>query len=210
MIINIRGTSGSGKSTLVRRVMDLYPTREPQMVEGRRQPLSYLLTRGALPGLVVPGHYETECGGCDTIKTLDQAIAIAMTATHTGCDVLMEGLLASENVGKFVALRDALQREVEPWGDGAGRATPRDPPLVVIALTTSTEECLAAVADRRRRRGDERPLDPRNTINRVRTIERACARLRAAGVQVEELRRGAAFRRVCALLRLDPGATSGA
>lgn len=192
-IINIRGTSGSGKSTLVRRVMDLYPWREPHMIEGRRQPLSYLLTRGSLPGLVVLGHYESECGGCDTIKTLDQALAVTLTAVR-GCDVLLEGLLASENVGKFVALRDAL---------GEGGHT-----LRVIILTTLLGDCLASIADRRQRRGDERPINPKKTANRMGTITRAGRRLREAGIPVEEHDRQSAFVRVCTLLHLDPGATS--
>ncbi len=162
------------------------------MCQPDKHAISYLLTRPGGPGLVVPGYYSTECGGCDTIKTLDQAITIVVTALRApppGCDVLMEGLLASENVSKFAALA-ALH-----------------PHLHVILLTTPVEECLAAVADRRRRRGDARPLDPTNTTSRVRTIERACDRLTGVeGVTVERLGREAAFLRVCTLLRLPPGA----
>lgn len=197
MIINVRGTSGSGKSTLVRRIMGLYPSREAQTVPGRRQPISYLLTRPDGPGLMVPGHYEIECGGCDTVKTTDQVLAMALTAARApspGCDVLMEGLLLSENVGKVVAMRDAA-RELDKYAVH---------PVLVIRLNTPVEDCLAAVRDRRARRGDTRPLNSSNTSRRVDVIVRACARLRDAGVPVEALDREAALRRVCSLLRLSP------
>ena len=70
MIINIRGTSGSGKSFLVRHIMRLYPKQVPVYVSDRRQPISYTLSRSGRKLLVV-GHYESVCGGCDTVHSMD-------------------------------------------------------------------------------------------------------------------------------------------
>src|ERR1700678_2828377 len=143
MIVNIRGTSGSGKSTLVRAVMDLYPDRMPVHVLGRRQPEKYILTS---PGhrLCVIGHYNSPCGGCDTIKTVDRVYAVVGEALQSGCDVLYEGIMVSDDVCRAVELnaRSAVH---------------------VVLLTTPINECLGAVASRRAARGDPRPLDPTNT-----------------------------------------------
>lgn len=93
MIINIRGTSGSGKSHLVRSVMDLYGLRTKFFVENRKQPIGYTAHRRTSGrNLSVLGHYETACGGCDTIPSLDQIFSRAMKA-HGEHDVLFEGLI---------------------------------------------------------------------------------------------------------------------
>jgi len=67
-VIQIRGTSGSGKSTLVRQVMGLYYEKQPLFKRGRKQPIGYILTHPDTPSLFVPGHYESACGGLDTIS----------------------------------------------------------------------------------------------------------------------------------------------
>lgn len=180
--INIRGTSGSGKSTLVRRVMDLYPKTEKTYQEKRRQPICVKLTRwGEQTGLYVPGHYETACGGCDTVKTVDQVYEMVRGALDHGWHVLYEGIMVMDDVNRAVTLA-------------------RDHELVVIGLTTPVEECLAAVRQRRLDRGDDRPLSEKNTRDRAVRCERGLVRLRSAGVQVEMHDRQGAFERVRELL----------
>ncbi len=190
MIIQVRGTSGSGKSTLVRRIMERYPVREPIHEGRRKQPWGYHLSaHGPECRLYVPGHYEIECGGMDTLPRLSDAMP-AVLAEHElwGRDVLMEGLLASEDVRHLLALRDKMG------------LVPDHPALVVIHLTTPIEECLKSIQERRSRRGETRPMSTKNTVNRVATIARACARLRAAGVTVEDHDRTSALVRVRSLL----------
>ena len=193
-VINLRGTGGSGKSTVVRRVMERYPHRIPLRVAGRRQPGGYSLSAdGSRYTLFVPGHYETACGGCDTIKTVDEVYRLVRVAEFGDpeLDVVYEGIMTMDDVRRAAELHQQLS--------AAGGS------LTVIGLTTPVELCLDAIRTRRLARGDERPLDPKNTVARAASQVRIQQRLREAGVVVEQLDREAAFARCCTLLRLTPG-----
>jgi len=203
VVINVRGTSGSGKSTLVRSVMERYKSRTPILQEGRRQPIGYALhnsppmetVHSELPAkffrsadpqmkpLWVVGHYETPCGGGDTIPDLDDVYNEVVQAANHGYDVLFEGLIVQSDVNRLIELSQSQK-------------------VLVIGLTTSLEECLAGVRARRAARGDERPLNPKNTESKYKTVPKTLARLRAAGVEVLELSREAALAEVCARLSL--------
>lgn len=186
MIINIRGTSGSGKSTLVRNILASYQGggQDREMIEKRRQPLSYLLRAAGLGPLRVLGHYETACGGCDTITDgYDRIWQLAREAHARGEHVLMEGLLLSTEHARTVqAVRDGL-------------------PVSVIQLDTDLETCIRRVGERRLARGDERPLNPANTEAKHKGIERVCERLRQDGVTVIKRDAYTASLEIVALLR---------
>lgn len=187
--VNIRGTGGSGKSTLVKRIMELYPAYQmPVIVPGRKRPERYILrqTPDAARALIIPGHYETACGGCDTIKTVDQVYDMVRSSLTGGDDVLYEGIMVQDDVTRAVA----LDKELKAQGGQ----------LHVIRLTTKVEDCLAAIRDRRAARGEEKPLNEKNTRQRYERVLRSCDRLRHAGVAVEALDREAAFARVRELL----------
>jgi len=181
MIIQLRGTSGSGKSHIVRAVLADVRNRTRHRQEGRRQPIGYSGQLGPLGGtscasLGIPGHYETPCGGCDTIPDLTKVFAqVALAAEHHD-HVLFEGLLASEDTRRTIELRDKLALM---GGLGA-----RSHELRVVLIDTPLEDCLAGIQKRRDDRGDVRPLNPANTTNRIRTIRRACDKLKEAGVYV--------------------------
>lgn len=187
MIIQVRGTSGSGKSTVVAGLVHSWNPRwrVPVRIEGRKQPLGYWLERKARHPIAVPGHYETACGGCDTLPTqamVFDLIRRSMIETKTqsaAAHVVFEGLLASEEVRRTVALHE----------DHPGQ-------LRVLQLDTNVEECIRAIKQRRAERGDDRPLKEDNTRNRVGVINRACERLRAAGVDVRLVSREQAARLV--------------
>lgn len=163
MIINIRGTSGSGKSTLVRAVMGLYDSRVAVKEAGRRRPAGYLCSRVQGNRLAVPGHYETPCGGCDTIKKQPQIQAQVRQAHLCGCDVLYEGLLSSEESGRTIEMiRDGL-------------------PLTVFLLNTPVDVCIERINARRRaKKPDAPPVAETNTRQRVGVIQRACSKIIAA------------------------------
>lgn len=188
MIINIRGTGGSGKTTIVRAVMDAYGVTDEMRMryavteEGRRRPVGYVIPHPSIgSSLFVAGHYEIECGGCDTIKTLDILYTMLREQIAAGHDVLYEGIMASEDVTRAVTLN-------------------KENPIHVIVLTTTLDDCLAAINERRVRNGKSDPVNPRRTSDRYRAVARAGQRLKSAGVSVERLDRDAARDRVINLL----------
>lgn len=163
MIIQIRGTSGSGKTTVMRRIMDSLGFWNGQFVEGRKKPLYYCNDDN--PRLIVLGHYEATCGGCDNIgsaaKVFETIHRVCPTVEDvTRSIVLCEGLLLSEDTKWSLQLPD----------------------LRVCFLTTDLDRCLKQVEGRRRAAGNTDPLDPENTSRRVSVIERARVKLTEAGV----------------------------
>lgn len=173
MIINLRGTSGSGKSTLVRNVMALYGNKTNYKVEGRKQPIGYVLQYGAgtrVQPLAIVGHYETDCGGCDTIANMDEIYGKVREAHKAGMDVLYEGLLISADANRVVALHT----------DGLF--------VRVIALNTPLDVCLESVNHRRRNnamlkgkpyKGD---VNPKNTTSKFAGVKSSMKRIEAAGI----------------------------
>jgi predicted kinase len=140
MIINVRGTSGSGKSTLVRRVLAHYPHSEKHFREGRKQPFAYTYHRPDGPSIYVIGHYETACGGGDTIPSIDEVYELIRAGLADGKDVIYEGLVIQSDTRRCIELHQAGH------------------PLCVISLNTSLDECEASITARRQARGNMTPL----------------------------------------------------
>lgn len=181
IVINIRGTGGSGKSTVVTRVVANYPDHLPSFAAGRKRPQNVMHTRPGTRALLVPGHYETACGGCDTLKTVDQVYQQLVTAVGLGINCLYEGIMVMDDVNRAVTLS-------------------KDCDFYVIALTTPVDDCVAAIKARRDARGDARPFNDGNTRQWAIRCERGLVRLMEAGVRVERLDRQAAYLRCCELL----------
>lgn len=197
--INISGTGGSGKSTLARRVMELYPVPDPTMVEGRKRRMgTRLFTSIEEPArLYVPGHYDTACGGCDTIKTVDEVYRQVREQLEKGTSVLFEGIMVQDDVTRAVALDKLLKQRRD------GGETYRDGgQLYVIRLSTPVETCLERIRGRRAAAGNEKPLSEKNTRGRYESQLRRCQRLKDAGVAVEVLDCEAAFNRIRELLSI--------
>lgn len=168
MIINISGTYGSGKSTLVNKVKDKYPEVNPRFVEDRKRPFGYIcINDGDGSELFIPGHYETPCGGCDTLaqfpKMLDFIYALIESHAKEGRHVLYEGSLIESDVRRAKELSERH-------------------PFKLVTLDLSLDECLASVKARREARGNFKPLKPKNTIDRHRLVLRRNERLTLAGV----------------------------
>lgn len=161
MICNIRGTSGSGKTWVMREFMRRFSDDWKEVFwEGRRNPIAY-----EAKGVTVLGSYRATCGGCDGIgsarEVFDTIQAMFPTAEAiTSAKIVMEGLLLSEDVKHSLKLPD----------------------LRVLFLATPLETCLTQIESRRKAAGNEKPLNPANTSNRIATIERARGRLLEAGV----------------------------
>lgn len=176
MIVQIRGTSGSGKSTAMREIMRGLGEWEPVYSSGRKKPLYY-----RRPEAVVLGHYESPCGGCDTIGSARQVYDLAATlqVVNSGRAILCEGLLLSEDV---------------KWSK-------QMPGLRVVFITTPVEECIERIKARRADAGNDRPLNESNTRNRVAVIERARIKLMEAGVECRRASSAQASRIVLRWLR---------
>lgn len=195
MVINLRGTSGAGKSTIVRKLMGQYTDIQPKFHEGRKRPYGYLCAAFGFRSLFVVGHYEIPCGGCDTIVAgrdigkdggvMDTIYGMVREHHELGENVIFEGLIVESDVKRMVALHT----------DGF--------PVNVIALDVPIETCLESVKLRRTARGDERELDPTNTVNRVPQIIRRMQRLQEAGVNGVWLNREAALAKCLELLRIS-------
>jgi hypothetical protein len=189
MIINIRSTGGSGKSTLVKRIMARYSARTPHYTDGRRRPFFNVCThpKAGRLDLLVPGHYEVACGGCDTLKSPQQVYDIIREhGINMHRDVLFEGIIVGDDFKRAAAL-------AEEFGDD----------FRVIVLSTPIDECLRSIGERRTAKGNDKPLDPTNTVNRDANLrKRMMPRLRAAGVRVEELSRDEAYDYLVAVLDL--------
>lgn len=183
MIINIRGTGGSGKSTVVRDVMARYETVTARHVTGRRRPAGYLCARPDGPSLYVPGHYETPCGGCDTITSPNEVFDAIEAQAAQGHDVLYEGIIVQDAFDRTLYLH-------------------KQHGLVVLGLRVPIEVCLESIRTRRSERGDQRELNPKNTIGRQRSVERSMTRLREAGVDARWVTRDEALATCVELLGL--------
>ena len=172
MIVSIRGTSGSGKSTLARAIMALYNTKEPLFEKGRKQPMCYRLWNTKKPSEVlhVLGHYETACGGCDTIQAMDTVFGLADELASEG-HVLFEGLLLAADVKRTLELNNKHPGQ-----------------LRVYMLDTPLETCLKQVNARRRARNpDLPPVNPVNTTSKYNGVLKSYARLKEHGVDAFHL-----------------------
>lgn len=185
MIVNIRGTGGSGKSTIVRKIANLYSGgTEAFYIDGRKQPYFYLCSRANNEGrqLCIVGGYETPTGGCDNIKTVDEAYTIVRSQAEQGRDVLFEGIMVQDDVRRFIELSAQF-------------------PTAVVYLTTPLEQCLAGIQSRRDARGDDRPMKSENTKKRMdRQVRSMIPRLEKASVRVVKTDRDDAVVQVASLL----------
>lgn len=113
--------------------MDRYRNKAKVYTKDRKRPLGYILSKGdGTKSLFVVGHYETDCGGCDTIPNINEVYALVRKAHEEGMDVLYEGLLISAEFNRTRAIHD----------EGL--------PNLVVGLEISLEDCIASVNQRRR------------------------------------------------------------
>jgi hypothetical protein len=160
MIIQIRGTSGSGKTWVMRRVMESLGGWTSYYQPGRQKPLYY-----GRRGVIVLGHYDSPCGGCDNIGSAAQVYELTkqMIDPDPSRVIVQEGLLLSED---------------SKWGR---KLLEEGHDLRAVFLSTPLEECLGNIRRRREEAGNEKPLNEKNTANRVAVIERARVKLKEAG-----------------------------
>lgn len=153
--------------------MERYRTKSRVKIEGRKQPIGYILTKAMHKPLALVGHYETACGGCDTIANMDDIYARVRAAATAGMDVLFEGLLISADANRIIALRDDISLLT---------------PVRVIALDTPLELCLQSVNARRLADAEAKgkpykgDVNPKNTTSKFSGVKSSMRRIEAAGV----------------------------
>jgi len=171
-IVQLRGTSGSGKSTLVRQLINKHFTsamQTPHHIKGRKRPLYTTFHRPDDNDIVVMGHYESACGGCDTISGYDYTFEVINRLLENGSDVLFEGLLLSTEFKRTLKLHE----------DG------HDPLVLFINLPGGVEECVDWVNTRRRTKDpDKEDVNPANTIAKQKGVTSVCKRLEAEGLRI--------------------------
>ena len=165
MLIKIHGTSGAGKTTLVRNLMCC---ADHILLQGPvKRPEAYKLT---IPGVAKPvyvlGPYENTCGGMDGVNSVGQQIELIHRYAEEG-HVVYEGLLLSTYYG-------SLGAAVERYGKDH----------VWAFLDTPVEVCIERVKARRLAAGNDKPLNERNTRERVKPINSLKARLTRMGANV--------------------------
>ena len=188
MIIQLRGTSGAGKTFLATSLMGLYESRHPIRTsllpngKKRKHPIGYKFLRHGCNALFVPGHYESACGGADTISfartSADQGSitgweyvnGLVKDYHENGHNVLYEGMMVGSD------FRFALQFHTLLEGN-----------IRVVNLNTPIEQCFENVIKRRLARGDKSKFYKHNTRQRVKTIDSAVRRLGLKGVPVFSL-----------------------
>jgi hypothetical protein len=189
MIINVRGTHGSGKSTIVRKVMSYYDRIHEIRKQGRTRPFAYELN-SANHNLYVPGHYETPCGGCDSIGLVNDYYEKIALYAKNNWDVLFEGILAQHsgpNTRKLIATFK----------------------YCICVINVSIEEATQAVNERRQLRGNFKPFDPRNVIKEHEDVIRKAKQLKEIGVPVFIGNREEVKNEVLRLLGLKSGVDLG-
>ena len=130
------------------------------------------------PPLFVVGHYESPCGGCDTLSftgSQDTIWGWVREYHAKGYNVLFEGVIVGDDTRRTIqAHEDRL-------------------PLILIELTTPLDECLRGIQSRRDARGDARKLNPKNTAKRMSPIRNRMRKFKRMGMDVRNLDRGDAL-----------------
>lgn len=193
MIINIKGCSGSGKSTIVRRIMEQYDTVVHINTKDRKRPIAYKCTNpDKSKDLYVLGHYETACGGCDTIKKMDDVFQLIRDYSDGGKNnVLFEGLLLTADVNRSVALH-AEGYEILT----IGLSTPLELCLQSIGLRRHEawqQKCADAFAKGKDQPVQPKPVNPYHTTNKFNQMKNVLRRIGEAGLPVREMYRGEAI-----------------
>jgi hypothetical protein len=109
MIINLKGTNGSGKSTIVHQIIKSYGIVNMvtyPLIERKRKPMGYLCWhKDSIRRLFVPGHYEIQNGGVDTLPDLEYAYKLILEHHQLGADVLYEGKNLSDGMKNITLMQ---------------------------------------------------------------------------------------------------------
>lgn len=169
--LNLRGTNGTGKTFVAREVIKR-SSATPLDFQKPGKPLTYT---GKIFGkdIVIFGSYETACGGCDTIPSV-QIVAELLDKFMPKPDLLVfyEGLMISHMIGTVGAM-------AKKYNDDHYMAF----------LDTPLETCINRVVARRVAAGNPKKFDPNVTlIKDYRAVQLARANAEKQGFNVLNIR----------------------
>lgn len=142
MIIDVRGTHGSGKSFVVHELLRKNKA-EDYFEDPEDKPIGHFLPE-IDAGIV--GRYDRTCGGCDGVSPVAEIVR-RIRLMHDECThVIFEGILVAHTFQRYHELAQEL-------GD-----------YHFCFLNTPLKKCISRVKARRRAKGNDKPLDPKNII----------------------------------------------
>jgi hypothetical protein len=153
----LRGTNGSGKTRVARHLIEV-SNAQPCLHLGRK----VRAYKGMLDDtpIFILGSYETQCGGCDTIGSVQEVADLLRLFMTNDNDlncfqvspedgiVFFEGLMISHMLGTVGACQARLGKDKN----------------ILSFLDTPLDKCIEHVMTRRMMRKDERPFDPKNVV----------------------------------------------
>ena len=185
MIYNIRGSHGSGKSTCVVELLAQHP-HTPMMCSAKGRPEAYKVNLGLRRPVYVVGQYISACGGADTIQPYAHIWPLVEMYAKQG-HVIFEGALVSSCVGSI----------------GEAMAARRKKDCVVAYLDTPLQTCLDRIVKRRAKKGNMKPLDPKNTESKFKSVAATRLRFDELGVRTVAINHKKAVAQLLELLYED-------
>lgn len=185
MILNLRGTHGSGKSTAVMSLIKKFgSTRLSPIPATSKRPEAYaLIVSGLKRPVFVIGPYTSQCGGCDAIQPYARIWPLVVEYAKRG-HVVFEGALVSCSLG---SIGEAMVK--------------RKKDCVVAYLDTPLEVCVERIVARRAKKGNDKPLNSKNTELKFKSIGNTRPRFEAAGVRCVTINYKKAAAQLLALLQ---------
>ena len=181
MIVQLRGCSGSGKSTVAHTLLAKFPN-EPLVRKKDGKIMAYKVEAGLDKPIYVVGSYHTACGGVDTIPTIKEALDRVAYFDENNGHVFFEGLLISTIYGSVGEFSDRHE-------------------MVFAILDTPLDVCLERVRLRRLEKGNDKPMDPKNTIAKWNMTQSHIEKFRGFGKRVEIIDHNDAFNQVMSLFK---------
>lgn len=181
MIIMVRGNHGSGKSTAVRSVLKALHAEVPQRprfgILGLRMPEAYQcsLNHGTRAVHVLGPYESSVTSGCDYVTKLGvTATCEFLERYRQKGDILFESIMTSVRI-----LEPSIGRWIKAHKDE----------MVITTLTTTFEECIAAIEDRRTRSMSAHRFDSKHLKAQQIMFERVTAQYTEADYRMEYVSR---------------------
>jgi len=198
LLINLRGTSGSGKTFIVRKFFELFGVTHldkqgiKKLSDGRVN-LDYYpgAARVEIHGWNSPiyfiGNYRPECGGLDTVPSQESCAKWALHHLSQG-HVICEGLLTSGLGPGGIFCRTVMEK---------AQTQAR-----FVFLDTPIEKCIERIYERRKGRGDNRPLKENDHAGKKhRQIQNVIYTMRKMGYPIHMINHEFGYDQVYAMLK---------